>query len=90
MIEVKTSMSSVKEAVETVTRITAQKTVDMDDTGIRSEIQVIKNLLLNRSQFPNVPAVTPVLPSWQLENKNGKEKKLSESSRDEVITANEE
>lgn len=90
MIEVKTSVSSVKEAVETVARVMAQKTVDMDDTCIRSEIQVIKNLLLNRSQFPNVPAVTPVLPSWQLENKSGKEKKLSESSRDEAITANEE
>ncbi len=42
----------------------------MDESAIKAEIQTIKNLLLNRSQFPNLPAVLPVLPSWQLENKN--------------------
>jgi hypothetical protein len=37
-----------------------------------------------------VPVVTPILPSWQLENKSEKERKLSESNKDEVISINEE
>ncbi len=43
---------------------------NVDDSAIRAEIQTIKNLLLNRSQFPNLPVISPILPSWQLENKN--------------------
>ena len=37
---------------------------------MRSEVQTIKNLLLNRSQFPSIPTTSPILPSWQLESKN--------------------
>ena len=42
-----------------------------DKSEIKSEIQIIKSLLLNRNQFPALPVVTPVgLPSWQLATKS--------------------
>ncbi len=41
-----------------------------DDSGIKNEVQSIKNLLLSRNQFPSVPTISPLLPSWQLESKS--------------------
>lgn len=34
---------------------------------IKREIQQLKGLFLNRSQFPSIPQIPPKIPSWQLE-----------------------
>jgi hypothetical protein len=69
----KYSLNSLKETVELILNKQQQQqftnrnaSLNLDDSTLRNEIQTIKNLLLNRSQFPSLPNVTPVLPSWQL------------------------
>ncbi|GAB6022912.1 peroxisomal membrane protein pex14 [Chamberlinius hualienensis] len=67
--------NNVKEAClkhETVSQIenAAQTKQNWDLTDMRSEITSLKGLLLNRHQFPAVPNVAPIIPSWQLEKQN--------------------
>ena len=75
------ALSSLKDTVEmmseTVKKMNSQRTssssscsVNDDDSGIKAELQSIKSLLLNRSQFPSIPASLPVLPSWQTEKRS--------------------
>lgn len=71
--EMRGSLHSLKQTIEVmnsaVTRISIDK-VNSDTTGLKNEVQSIKNLLLSRTQFPGVPAISPVLPAWQLESKS--------------------
>jgi len=50
------------------------KSANDETSTIKTELQSVKNLLLNRSQFPQLPNPTPILPSWQLVEKNVKKK----------------
>jgi hypothetical protein len=83
--DMRNALGSLKETVEMMSeavrqmnaqRMTASVTVPstsattFDDSAIRAELQSIKSLLLSRSQFPALPATSPVLPSWQLEKPN--------------------
>lgn len=71
--EMRASLALLKESVEAmsdaVKQISAQKLLGAGDdaTGLKSEVQSIKSLLLNRSQFPSLPAVNPIIPTWQLD-----------------------
>lgn len=72
-------MYDLKESVNVMSialKHTAKNSLNSEDScTVKNEIQTIKNLLLNRSQFPNVPTMTPILPSWQLEKKNPQKEK---------------
>lgn len=46
---------------------------DVALSDLKSEMQSIKGLLLSRKQFPSTPKVTPIIPTWQLEEAEKKE-----------------
>jgi len=77
--EMKASLNSLKSTLEEMNNLlkaTSQNdktAINSDDsysssTSLKNELQTIKSLLLNRTQFPALPNVAPILPSWQLEN----------------------
>jgi hypothetical protein len=76
----KKSFDSLKHTIENMNSIISEKMIKSSTNSVESaaysdnlktEVQSLKNLLLNRSQFPSVPTVTPVvLPSWQLKEQS--------------------
>lgn len=74
--EIKQSMNQLKESIEamnnSITNLAGQRQTN-DETNVKSELKSIKSLLLSRQQFPSIPTVNPVIPSWQLETKTSRE-----------------
>lgn len=73
--EIKQSLNLLKITLDnmnnTIRQLSTQKlTSSPDDSNIKSEIQSIKSLLLSRTQFPALPTVQPLIPSWQLESRS--------------------
>ncbi|ESO89797.1 hypothetical protein LOTGIDRAFT_84087, partial [Lottia gigantea] len=76
--ETNESMKQIQESLKSIQFVitqqqianSSQTTVKQHDLNtineIKTEIQSLKGLLLNRRQFPPVPSTSPVLPSWQL------------------------
>ncbi|RNA43645.1 peroxisomal membrane PEX14 [Brachionus plicatilis] len=81
--ELKNSISDIKQSIDqlkvsiegmngSILSLAGQKQVS-DETNVKSELKSIKSLLLSRQQFPSIPAVNPIIPSWQLETKASRE-----------------
>jgi peroxin-14 len=70
--EMRNSVEALKLSVEQIGKeingLSKDKSIG-SESEIKSEIQSVKSLLLNRSQFPSIPTVTPIIPSWQLNPK---------------------
>lgn len=99
--DMKESLKMIKENVEKMDDVVKTLARDKipsspgaeDKSEIKSEIQIIKSLLLNRNQFPALPVITPVgLPPWQLEAKSNKKESETdnESNKSNELSQNEE
>lgn len=74
--EINESVSQLKNSIETmnssISNLTGQKNSN-EETNLKVELKSIKSLLLSRQQFPSIPAVNPIIPSWQLETRSSRE-----------------
>lgn len=70
--EMKSSVEALKLSVEQIGKEINSLNKDKsagNESELKSEILSVKSLLLNRSQFPSIPTVTPIIPSWQLNSR---------------------
>ena len=74
--EINESISQLKNSIETmngsISNLSGPKQSN-EETNLKLELKSIKSLLLSRQQFPSIPAVNPIIPSWQLETKFSRE-----------------
>ncbi|CAF0884593.1 unnamed protein product [Brachionus calyciflorus] len=72
--DIKHSINQLKDSIEamngSIMKLSVQKQSTDYDSSLKTEIQSVKNLLLSRQQFPNIPSVAPIIPTWQLESKS--------------------
>jgi peroxin-14 len=60
----------------------------MNMSELKDEIRSLKSLLLNKHQFPAVPATTPMLPAWQLQMNSKSAKSFPSDSVKKNTVAN--
>lgn len=77
--EMRKTLNALRDTIETVNSLVSQINLMKNSTAfsgsgdengaIKNEIQSIKSLLLSRTQFPTLPTIEPIIPTWQLEQK---------------------
>ncbi|XP_050397673.1 peroxisomal membrane protein PEX14 [Patella vulgata] len=89
------STKQIQESLKTIQTVLTQQQIansertllkqhDLNGIGeIKTEIQSLKGLLLNRRQFAPVPSVSPVLPSWQLPASSSSTSQTQDDQKDD-------